>query len=46
MQDQGSGGFGAVSYGISDALIAIVVLIAVLFVAWKVAKLVWAAFSS
>ena len=46
MQDQGSGGFGAVSDGISEALIAIVVLIAVLFVVWKVAKLVWAAFSN
>jgi hypothetical protein len=46
MQEQGSGGFGAVSPGISEALIEIVVLIAVLFVAWKAAKLAWAAFSN
>jgi hypothetical protein len=45
MQVQGSGGLGAVSHGISEALIAIAVLIAVLFVVWKVAKLLWAAFS-
>lgn len=46
MQDQGSGGFGLVSVGISEALIAFVVLIAVLLGIWKVGKLVWAAFSS
>ena len=44
MQDQGAGGLGAVSVGISEALIA-VVIIAVLFGIWKVAKLIWAAFS-
>jgi hypothetical protein len=46
MPDQGAGGLAAVSVGISEALIAIVVIIAVLFGAWKAAKLIWAAFSS
>ena len=35
MQDQGSGGFGFVSVGISEALIAFLVLIVVLYMLWK-----------
>jgi len=31
MQDQGSGGFGFVSVGISESLVALVVLLVVLF---------------
>jgi hypothetical protein len=42
---QGSGGLGAVSIGISETLIGLVILVAVLFGVWKVAKLLWAAFS-
>ena len=41
---QGSGGLGAVSIGISDTLIGLVILIVVVFGLWKLAKLVWAAF--
>ena len=41
---EGSGGLGAVSVGISEAVIA-VVLVVVLFGAWKLAKLIWAALS-
>jgi hypothetical protein len=40
------GGIGLVSIGISEALIAVVVLIAVVFGVWKAAKLIWAAFSN
>jgi hypothetical protein len=46
MQDQGAGGVGFVSVGISEALIAIIVIIAVLFGVWKAAKLIWAALSN
>jgi hypothetical protein len=46
MLDQGAGGFGFVSVGISEALIAIVVIVAVLFGAWKAARLIWVAFSN
>jgi hypothetical protein len=42
---QGSGGLGAVSIGISETLIGLVILIVVVFGIWKLAKLVWAAFS-
>jgi len=41
----GSGGLGAVSVGFSPWLI-IVVLIALAFGVWKVAKLLWAMFGS
>ena len=41
----GSEGLGAVSVGISEALIGLVILIVVLFGIWKLAKLLWAAFS-
>lgn len=43
---QGSGGLGAVSIGISETLIGLVILVVVLFGIWKLVKLVWAAFSS
>jgi hypothetical protein len=38
----GSGGLGAVSIGISE-MVLIPVLLLLAFVAWKLAKLVWAA---
>jgi hypothetical protein len=41
---EGSGGFGAVSVGISAWLLIPVALL-VLFGVWKIAKLIWAAFS-
>lgn len=41
---EGSGGLGAVSVGISEAVI-VVVLVVVLFGAWKLVKLIWAALS-
>jgi hypothetical protein len=46
VQDHGSGGLAAISVGISEALLALVVLVAVLFGVWKLAKLVWAALSN
>jgi hypothetical protein len=42
---QGSGGLGAVSIGLSETLIGLVILVAVVFGIWKLAKLLWAAFS-
>ena len=41
----GSGGLGAVSIGLSETLIGLVILVAVVFGLWKIAKLLWAAFS-
>ena len=46
MFEQGGGGVGFVSIGISEALVGLVVLIAVVFGIWKLAKLLWAAFSN
>jgi hypothetical protein len=46
MQDQGGGGLAAVSIGVSEALVALVLVALVLFGIWKLAKLVWAAFSN
>jgi hypothetical protein len=45
MQTSGSGGFGAVSVGISEFLIGAVILVIVLLGIWKLVKLLWAAFS-
>jgi hypothetical protein len=42
---QGSGGLGAVSIGISETLIGLVILIVVVFGLWKLARLLWAEFS-
>ena len=42
---EGSGGLGAVSIGISETLIGLVILVVVVFGIWKLAKLLWAAFS-
>ena len=39
------GGLGAVSFGISEIVVWIVLIAAVAFGVWKVAKLLWAAFS-
>ena len=47
MQSSGSGGLGAVSVGVSEAVIGLVLLViilVVLFGLWKLAKLLWAAF--
>ena len=41
----GSGGLGAVSIGITESVVVLLVVLAVLFGVWKVAKLIWAAFS-
>ena len=43
---EGSGGFGAVSIGISGGwVLVLIIAVLVLFGAWKIAKLIWAAFS-
>jgi hypothetical protein len=42
----GSGGVGAVSIGISESLVGLVILIALVFGLWKLGKLIWAAFSN
>lgn len=39
------GGLGAVSIGISEGLIGVIVIAAVMLGVWKIAKLIWAAFS-
>jgi hypothetical protein len=46
MENQGSGGMAFVSVGISEALIALVLLSAVLLGLCKVAKFVWGVFSN
>jgi hypothetical protein len=46
VQQTGSGGFGAVSFGISDGLIGLIILAVVVFAVWKLAKLLWAAFTN
>ena len=45
MQSIGSGGLGAVSNGISETVVGLVILVLVLFGAWKLAKLLWVALS-
>ena len=45
MQNTGSGGLGAISIGISEPLLLLILLV-VLFVVWKLTKLLWAAFSN
>jgi hypothetical protein len=42
---EGSGGLGAVSVGISGWLVGLALAVLVLFGVWKIAKLIWAAFS-
>ena len=39
------GGFGAVSIGISGWLLILMLAVLVTFGVWKIAKLIWAAFS-
>ena len=46
MPEQGSGGIGLVSIGISESLVAVVILAVVLFGLWKLGKLLWAALSN
>jgi hypothetical protein len=43
MNTTGSGGLGAVSAGISEALVGVVILVVVLFVVWKVVKILGSA---
>lgn len=38
-------GLGAVSIGISGWLLMLIIAVLVLFGVWKIAKLIWAAFS-
>jgi hypothetical protein len=45
MNLSGSGGVGAVSLGISEMFVGVVILLVVLFGIWKIAKIIWAAFS-
>ena len=48
MEGAGSGGLGAVSFGISEPLFYLLALLILLLVAaglWKLVKLFWAAFS-
>ena len=42
----GAGGIGAVSFGISEALALLVIVVLVGFAAFKLAKLLWAALHS
>ena len=42
---EGSGGLGAVSIGISGWVLILIAAAVVLFGVWKIAKLIWAAFS-
>ena len=44
MPEVGSGGIGAVSWGISASLVGVLILAVVVFVAWKAAKFLWIAF--
>jgi hypothetical protein len=44
MQIIGGGGLGAVSAGVSESLVLLVVLVLAI-VLWKVAKIIWAALS-
>jgi hypothetical protein len=44
MFSEGAGGFGAVSVGIAEVVV-VVLLIALVFGLWKLARLVWIAFS-
>lgn len=46
MHDQGGGGLAAVSAGVSEVLVALVLLALVLFGAWKLATLLWATLSN
>ena len=46
MHSTGSGGLGAVSFGISDALLGLIVLIAILFGMWKLVQVIWGAVSN
>ena len=46
MHSTGSGGVGAVSFGISEALLGLIVLIAILFGLWKLVHVIWAALSN
>ena len=41
----GSGGIGAVSFGLSEGLILVLLVLLVGFGIWKIAKLLWAALS-
>jgi hypothetical protein len=45
MQDQGGGGVAFVSVGLPELVLALVILGAVAFGVWKLAKILWAAFS-
>ena len=42
---QSSGGLGAISIGISEAIVELLVIVAVVFGLWKLAKVLWAALS-
>jgi hypothetical protein len=46
MNLSGSGGLGAVSFGISETLAGIALLLVVLFGIWRIAKIIWSAFSN
>ena len=41
---EGSGALGAVSIGLSESLLILIVVVLAVFALWKVAKLIWAAF--
>jgi hypothetical protein len=45
MNEVGSGGLGAVSYGISSDAVLLILLLIVAVILWKVGKLVWAMFA-
>ena len=42
---EGAVGLGAASVGISETLVSFALLVIVLFAAWKLAKILWAALS-
>jgi len=45
MESSGSGGLAAVSVGISETVVGLVLLAVVLLGLWKLAKVLWGAFS-
>ena len=43
---QSSGGLGAVSFGLTETVVGLIVLVVVLFLVWKLVKVLWVASSN
>jgi hypothetical protein len=43
---QSSGGLGAVSFGLTETVVGLIVFVVVLFLVWKLVKVLWAASSN